>query len=322
MKYGRITYVDKPVSRIFYGATRPNMQRGENADELFEEMFELGINAFDTARNYQLSEKSIGLWLKHSGRRDDVVILSKCGHHDTETMQKRVTPECMREDLAVSLDLLGTDKIDIYILHRDDETKPVGPIVETFNSMFEEKKIGAFGASNWTHERIAEANAYALEHGLVPFTVSSPNYSLGHQVEDPWGGKCVSIGGPCQKEARDWYAGTGMPVISYSSIARGFFSGKIRSDDPEEKIREALDPFCMKQFYCEENLRRLKRTEELAREKGAAVSQIALAYLFSSMIDSYAIISTGSAQRMQTNIGALDIELTREEIRFLEEGKN
>ena len=77
----------------------------------------------------------------------------------------------------------------------------------------------------------------------------------------------------------------------------------------------------MKQFYCAENLMRLKRAEELAREKGAAVSQIALAYLFSSRIDSYAIISTGSAQRMQTNIGALDIELTQEEIRFLEEGE-
>ena len=321
MRYGKIPYVDKQVSRIFWGTSQPGMLRGEEADDSFEEMFELGVNALDTARNYQMAEKSIGTWLKHCNRRKDVVILSKCAHHDTQTMEKRVTPECMQEDLAVSLDLLNTDYIDIYILHRDDETKPVGPIVETLNRMYEDKRIGAFGASNWTHERICEANAYAAAHGLVPFSVSSPNFSLARQVEDPWGGNCVSIGGPEGEKARAWYRKEKMPVISYSSIARGFFSGKFRSDDPEEKIRNVLDIHAQKQFFCRDNLGRLARAEKLAREKDASVSQIALAYLFASGIDCYAIISTSSAARMKSNIGALEIELTEADVRYLESGE-
>ena len=85
---------------------------------------------------------------------------------------------------------MRTDYIDIYLLHRDDPAVPASEIVEIFNAMHREGKIGAFGGSNWTHERIQEANAYAKDHGLIPFTVSSPNFGLADQIADPWGGGC------------------------------------------------------------------------------------------------------------------------------------
>ncbi len=77
--------------------------------------------------------------------------------------------------------------------------------METFNAMHEEGNIGAFGASNWTHTRIEEANEYAYKHNLIPFSVSSPNFCLARQIEDPWGGGCVNISGPENIEARAWY---------------------------------------------------------------------------------------------------------------------
>lgn len=317
MKYGTIASVDRPVSRLFFGAARPEMIRGENANELLDSMFALGVNAFDCARNYGLAEKSLGMWLEHRGRRDDVVLLSKCGHHDTETMEKRVNAKCMREDLSVSLSLLGVDKIDIYLLHRDDESRPVGEMVETFNLMHAEGKIGAFGASNWTHERIEQANEYAYAHNLLPFSVSSPNYGLARQVCDPWGGNCVSISGPENAAARAWYQKNAMPVIAYSSIGRGFFSGRVKSDDPESATR-ALDPFAQKGYCCADNFERLRRAEILAGRYNATVSQIALAFLFSGGLDAYAVVSAGSAARMKENADALRIELSDRERAYLD----
>ena len=121
MQYKSMQYVDRPVSPFFYGVCGPRFGDGSQQDELLESMFELGINAFDCARNYGLAEKSLGMWLKHNGHRDQCVILSKCGHHDVDTLKKRVSRQEMYDDLNESQELLGIDKIDIYILHRDDE---------------------------------------------------------------------------------------------------------------------------------------------------------------------------------------------------------
>lgn len=93
-------------------------------------------------------------------------------------------------DCHNSLAKLKTSHIQLYLLHRDDPQVPVGPIMETLNRLHAEGKIGVFGASNWTMERMMEANEYAYKHGLVPFTVSSPNFGLANQLDDPWGGGC------------------------------------------------------------------------------------------------------------------------------------
>ena len=123
------------------------------------------------------AEHSFGNWLEKSGRREEVVILSKCGHPDA-MWNKRVNEKEMRKDLKKSLEELKTDYIDIYMLHRDDPDTEVAVAVETFNAMHEEGNIGAFGASNWTHTRIEEANEYAYKQFDPVFRVQ-PEFLSG-----------------------------------------------------------------------------------------------------------------------------------------------
>ncbi len=317
MKYGRIKFVEKPVSRIVFGCAVGPMIGGEDVNELLDGILALGITAFDTAENYGLSEVSLGRWLRARNNRSDLVIISKgCHPYDGK---HRVTPEDLKHDIEQSFERLGTDYIDIYMLHRDNKAYPVGPIVEILNEYHRAGKIGAFGGSNWTHQRIAEANRYAADRGLVPFTVSSPNFGLCDQIGDPWGGGdgCVTISGPSNAAARKWYVQRGIPVFAYSSLGRGMFSGRVKSDDMEG-AKKILDPNAVKGYCYPENFERLARAEQLASEKGCTVPQIALAWVLNQQIDTYALVSSGSAERMAGNVSAAEIVLSEEEITWLD----
>lgn len=316
MKYVEIPYVDKKISRILYGTAMPPFMTGGDGNELLDAIYETGINTFDTARAYMGAEVSLGRWIAERGNRKDIVILSKCGH-PSMFGKKRVNETEMRKDFSRSVRHLNTDYIDIYLLHRDDPDVDVGAIVETFNAMHEEGKIGAFGGSNWTYQRVAEANEYAYKHNLIPFTVSSPNFGLADQVQDPWGGGCVTISGPSNEDARKWYAENQMPVIAYSSLGRGLFSGRVKSSEID-KAGEVMDAVAMRGYGCPENFERLRRCEELAAIKGCTVPQIAMAWIFKQNINTFAVVSTSKASRMQENIDALHIELSADEILYLD----
>lgn len=313
--YASIPYVDKKVSRIFAGTAFSPIQDGADGTDFFEAALANGINAFDTARVYMEAEHSFGNWLEKSGRREEVVILSKCGHPDA-MWNKRVNEKEMRKDLKKSLEELKTDYIDIYMLHRDDPDTEVAVAVETFNAMHEEGNIGAFGASNWTHTRIEEANEYAYKHNLIPFSVSSPNFCLARQVEDPWGGGCVNISGPENQEARAWYEKNQMPVIAYASLGRGFFSGRMKSEYADH-AGDYLDSFAMTGYACSDNFERLRRCEIIAEKHGVTVAQIAMNWIFSHPLNIFAIASMSKADRMKTNREALLLQLSDEEIAYL-----
>lgn len=328
VKYGKLQYVDKPVSRLLFGTAMPVLndatrsvhgnepdfvKKLDKAFELLDSAYELGIQTFDCAKLY--GEEPLGEWMKDRGLSDKVTVLTKGAHFNE--WRKRVTDFDILSDAHDSLKKLQRDYIDIYILHRDDPEVPVGPIVETLNRLHAEGKIGAFGVSNWTHQRIAEANEYARTHGLVPFTVSSPNFGLADQVADLWGGGCVTISGPSNKEARKWYAETKMPVIAYSSLGRGWFSGRVKSNDPET-IVSGLDDFARKGYVSEDNLKRLARVEQLSAEKGLTVSEVAMAWIMNQPLDVYAVVASASTERMKSNIKASNIVLTEAECRWLD----
>lgn len=315
MEYRTIQGVDKPVSRLLLGTASQAFIKGKDQSELLDAVLAAGINTLDTARNYGLSEKSIGDWLRKRGNRDKVVILSKCAHPNMLGI-KRVNERSIRKDFAKSAELLGTDYIDIYLLHRDDPDVDVSVSIEVFNAMHAEGKIGAFGASNWTHKRIQEANDYALAHGMIPFTVSSPHFSLARQQEDPWGGGCVSITGGAGREARAWYEANQMPVVAYSSLGRGLLTGKLRSADADEAYK-VLDEFAMKGYGCDDNFLRLERCEQLAEKKGCSVAQVAMAWLYHQPINTFAVATMSSPKRIQENIDALYLELTPLECKYL-----
>lgn len=316
MNYAELPYVKKQVSRIFYGTAMPPFSTEEGGSGLLDAVYGLGITAFDTARVYGAAEKALGSWVEERGLRDQVVLLSKCAHPAPDGI-KRVSEKEIRADFAVSSKCLRTGYIDVYLAHRDDPDVPAGNVVEIFNALHAEGKIGAFGGSNWTHRRIEEANEYAYKHDMIPFSVSSPNFGLADQVRDLWGGGCVSISGPANREARAWYEKNRMPVIAYSSLGRGLFSGKVKSGRKEEAGR-FMDEFAMKGYACPDNFERLKRCEELAEKRGCSVPQIAMAWLFGQSVNTFAVVSTTKPERMQENIAALDIVLGDAEIRYLD----
>ena len=316
IEYKRIDGVKLPCSRIFYGAGCDMIQTGEDHSDFLEKIFETGINTFDTARRYGLSEKTLGIWVDKRGRRDDLVILSKCCHPLMDGT-KRVNREAILEDYEISRGLLGFDFIDIYLLHRDDPEVSAGPIVETLNEMKAAGRIGVFGGSNWQIPRIEEANEYAYAHGLEGFTVSSPNFCLADQITDMWGGGGVAITGPNHVKEREWYVKTQMPVIAYSSLGHGMFTGRMKASD-EQNAARFLDEFALKGYACPENFERLRRVEILAKEKGVKVPQIAMSWLFKQQVNVFAVVATTSAGRMQENIDALKVKLSERECQYLD----
>ena len=314
--YGTIPGLDKPVSRIFFGTAIRPMLTGRDVNALLDAVLALGINAFDCARGYGLAEKSLGKWIRERNNRDKIVLLTKCGNVNLKG-EVCVNRTVILSEMEKSLKTLDVDYIDIYLLHRDDPNTPVSEIIDTLNECKQKGKIRVFGVSNWTHERIAEANAYAESRGLEGFSVSSPNYGLAHQICDPWGGGCVTVTGPENAGARAWYAANQMPLIAYSSLARGFFSGKFKAFDYEGAER-VLDGPGQKGYLCEENMKRLKNAEILAEKYGTSVTDIALRYLFGSDMNVYAVMSTTNPRRLPGNVAAANHPLGREEISFLD----
>lgn len=317
MTYGSIEMLPLPASRIVFGTAIGPMTSGGNADALLDGAAERGINFFDCARSYGRAEEVLGGWIRRRGNREKVIVLTKCG--DIRDGVVKVNRQVIREQLETSLKTLQTDYIDIFLLHRDDPETPVGEIMETLYEAKREEKIRLFGVSNWTVDRIREGNRYALKNRIEDFSVSSPNYGLALQMEDLWGGGCVSIAGPEHREDREWYAATHMPVVAYSSLGRGFFSGKFRSDDPEG-ARRVLDSYAQKGYLYPENLQRLKRAEEMAQRKGLTVPEIAMRYVFASPMNLFAVVSTTNPERLDMHIEAAANPLTAAEVKWLEEG--
>jgi aryl-alcohol dehydrogenase-like predicted oxidoreductase len=246
-----------------------------------------------------------------------VVIITKGAHHNAD--RKRVTPFDITADLHDSLARLKMNHIDLYILHRDDPDVPVGPIVEVLNEHCAAGRIGAFGGSNWSYERIAAANEYAAAHGLTPFAASSPQFSLAEMIEPPWDG-CVSIGGPSGAAARDYYARTQVALFTWSSLAGGFFSGRFRRDNLDQ-FTTGLDSLCVKSYCYEDNFKRLDRAEQLAQEKGLTLPEIALAYSRNQPLNLFSLVGCKTPEEFADNIKALDIPLTSAEVRWLESGE-
>lgn len=127
----------------------------------------------------------------------------------------------------------------------------------------------AYGGSNWSAERLQEANEYAAANGLTPFIANSPRFRLAVQKEPPWP-DCVSVCGPAGEGAHAWCHKNGVTLFVWSSLAGGFFSGRFRRDNLDT-LTESYDQLAVK-VYCEEgNFKRLDRVQELAADKGVSL---------------------------------------------------
>ncbi len=319
--HGRISGISFPVSRLILGtapfgdralAVFPAPRRSETFFQLLDAAWEQGCNAFDAAAVYQLggSERLLGTWTKSRGNRERVVLITKGAHPSIPLFRSRVGARAILEDLEGSLRRLRTDFVDLYLLHRDDPSVPVGPLVETLHRLRERGKIRAYGGSNWTSARVAEANGFAVEHGLAPFAASSPHFSLAEWRRPPYPG-CVSIAGAAGAASRMWYENAGVAVLAWSSLSKGYFGVSTTPAAPRGSMRA---------YDVSVNRARFDRVHELARTRGVTPSQVALAYVFAQRMETFAIVSTHSAARFRENAEALQLSLTTEEALWLEQG--
>lgn len=317
MDHGQISGVPLPVARLILGTMILSSDRQDDADQLLDDALNLGLTAFDLAHVYGGggAERAMGSWLARRGVRDQVVLISKGAHPNGD--RQRVTPYDIGSDLLDSLARLRVDRIDLYLLHRDDPRVPVGEIVEALAEHQRAGRIGAYGGSNWTHERLEAANRYAASHGLPPLAASSPNYGLAEQVEDPWGPGCVGLGGPAQAEARAWYQTKQLPILAYSSLGRGFFSGRI-SRATFEQQRGSIDGACLRAYCHEVNFRRLDRVEAFAQQTGLTVPQVALRWVLSQPLNVFALVGAASRAEMEGLLPALARRLTPAESAWLD----
>jgi len=314
MQYASVIGCAKPVSRVVLGTMIINRGEREKSYALLDAAVELGCTTLDTAHVYAGgdSERCIGDWMKERGNRDRVVVLSKGCHHNGD--RQRVTPADIGADLQDSLARLKSGFIDIYLLHRDDPSVPVDEIVDALEQHRRAGRIGAYGGSNWTHQRIAAANAYAATKGLQGFTASSPNFGLAEQVQDPWGPGCVTISGPQHAEARAWYATNAVPVFAYSSLARGLFSGRVTRTN----ATEILDGAARTAYAHECNFQRLDRLATIASERGLTVPQVALAWLMQQPLRVHALVGAANRDELANSIAGAETILSANDVAWLD----
>lgn len=316
MPYGTIPHLDKPLARLIQGTVMLSMAELDASFALLDGVFAQGGTTFDTAHIYGSGEieRVLGRWIAARDNRDEVVIITKGAHHNAD--RNRVTPFDIVSDLHDSLARLRVDSIDLYLLHRDDPTISVEPIIDILNELQRAGLIKAFGASNWDHARVQAANAYAKTRKLNGFAVSSPQFSLAEQVKEPWP-NCVSISGPKENAARTYYATQNIPLLTWSSLAGGFFSGRFTRDNLNS-FTEYLDVSCVRSYCYEDNFRRLDRAAELAHEKNVTLPQLALAYVMNQPMDIYGLVGCHTPDEFAANVAALDIVLTAEELAWLD----
>ena len=265
------------------------------AMEIMDAYTEIGGNFIDTAHVYGdfetprngESERVIGRWMHARHNRGHVFLSTKGAHPVLGRMNEgRLRREDIRADIQESLSCLGCNFVDVFFLHRDDEARPVGEIMESLQSLIDDGFTRFIGASNWKTRRICEANEYARAHGLTPFCANQPQFSLARQmtVEDP-----TLV--PADAEMVRMHRETGMIMTPFSSQAKGFFT-KL------DALGEAgLPDKARRRFLYPENLEVYARLKELRERTGLSVGALALAWLTSQDFPVFPIVGASSPEQ-------------------------
>lgn len=290
----------------------------EQAAAILETFFAAGGNFIDTAHSYgdwvpgiplAASERSLRTLLAGRPRTSYVLATKGCEFdYRKGDFALRVTPELLQSDLADSLETLGVDCIDLYWLHRDDPSRPVGVIVDALIAAQQAGRIRHFGCSNWSVARIQEAQRYAAGLGHPGFVACQPMWGLA--VPDREAMQRFAPGGYYEDGYHELHA-AGMPMIPYSGQSRGVFSKLAER-------REAAITEDVKALYCTDtNRRKLVVLRELAQRHGTSINAVVLAYLCSQPLTTIPIIGASSARQLQESIAAAALRLDAAELAAL-----
>ncbi len=276
--------------------------------ELLDRFAERGFNAIDTADLYAAwgpglsggeSETVLGKWLARRGRRDDVVLMTKVGMWDKRKGLSAANVEAAAED---SLRRLGTDYLDVYFAHLDDESVPLEETLGAFAKLIESGKVRAIGASNYPAARLREALAVSSDLGLPRYEVVQPEYNLYDRS-----GFEAELDGLAAEE--------GLGVVSYFSLASGFLTGKYRS---AEDLRDSARAGFLKGYFDERGQTLLGVLREVATEISATPAQVSLAWLMGRPNVTAPIASATSLAQLDELMGAADLALPWEALDRLE----
>jgi len=318
MKYFEILDAgNKPIrmSKIILGGVPFGTTLDEQQSfEMMDKYFERGGNGIDTARVYcdwienghSASERTIGCWIKSRNNRKDVILITKGGHPSKEGVS-RLSKEEILSDMENSLKALQTDYVDLYLLHRDDTSKPVNEIMDTLHLLVQQGKTRAVGVSNWTCDRIIEANAYADKNNKTRLVISQIQWSLAECFPQNFDDMTLVCMNPREYEK---YLEMGMPVMAFSSQANGLFS-KANENGLENVPKKLL------KFLTLENINRFNNLKKLCQRKGYSRTAVALNYILDNKLNGSAIIGCTNLEQLYDCMAAADITLTEEEIESL-----
>jgi len=304
MRRRKLAGLDIDASVIALGAA--NFTAFNQAAIICDAFYERGGSVLDGAWVYGrgLCETLLGAWMRARGVRDEMIVIGK-GAHSPLTY-----PDVIARQLTESLERLQTDVIDVYFMHRDNPDVPVGEFVDAMVAEVRGGRIRIYGGSNWTRERMDEAFAYAEKNGLPTPSALSNNFSLAEMVEPVWPG-VIS----CSDDAwKAWLQQRQIPDFAWSSQARGFFTDRAGPDktDDAEMVRS---------WYSEKNFARRARAIEMGQRIGKNPIHVALAYCLFQDFPVIPLIGPLALGELEDSLEALDITLTPEEVRWLEEGE-
>jgi aryl-alcohol dehydrogenase-like predicted oxidoreductase len=248
---------------------------GWTADEacsfaVLDAFVDAGFNLIDTADVYSRwapghqggeSEAVIGRWLKAGGKRDKVLIATKVGK-EMGAGQLGLSRRWIRQAVHDSLQRLQTDRIDLYQSHDDDAATPLEETMAAFAELIQEGKVRAIGASNFSAARLAEALATSERLGLPRYETLQPLFNLVDRV-------------PYEAELQALCVEQGIGVINFFGLARGFLTGKYRS---EADLGKSPRGGGVQGYLNARGLRILAALDEIAARLDATQAQVALAW--------------------------------------------
>lgn len=289
----------------YYGKTVPT----EVAFSLLDLYVASGGTTIDTAHVYSdylpgelhCSEKTIGKWFRSRKCRDKIIISTKGGFPElTDYSLSRVSYKEVKNDLEGSLECLGTEYIDIYWLHRDDEKIPAGELIEMLNEFKKSGFIRCFGASNFRAERIKEANAYAEAHGLEGFCASQIKWGLAITAKHASYDETLQ---EMNEQHRIFHEETKFPLFAYASQAKGFFSKLRRREDG---VYEMPQGKCRDRYFCDENIEIYRRLEKKAFAEGKTVAELALRELLGAAFPVTCIVGCRNTEQLRQSLAAAE----------------
>ena len=303
MRRTKLAGLTQEISVIAFGGAL--LESYTHAEILLDAYYEAGGNLLDTGWIYRLGKVDcyFGDWMNARGVRGDMVIIGK-GAHSPLTY-----PDVIGRQLAESLDRLKSDRIDIYFMHRDNLAVPVGEFVDAMDAEAAAGRIGIYGGSNWTRERMDAAIAYAAKNGRRAPTALSNNFSLAEMVNPVWTGVLASS----DDAWKAWLRQHSLPVFAWSSQARGFFTDRAAPDKLGDK--ELVNG-----WYSEKNFARRARAIALGERLGKSPVHVALAYCLAQDFPVVPIIGPLAVGELEDSLKALAIKLSPADVRWLEEG--